>query len=86
MMRTDQLISLNFAFALFLYVPQKITLKKAASIDIHNFTGVLLSGASIITMLQVRAHAMLLFQVVWQRTEVWSYRGFKWFIVYTKCH
>ena len=78
MILSDQFISHNLADALFLYDPRKITL--------NDFTNVLLSGASVIKMLQVRAHAMLLFPVVWQRAEVWSYRGFRWFIVYTRCH
>jgi len=56
-MRTDEFISHNLAVSLFLYRPQKITR--------NDFTSLLLSGASVITMLQVRAHAMLLFPVVW---------------------
>jgi hypothetical protein len=52
----------------------------------HNFTSLLLNGAIVITLLQVRAYAMLLFPIVLQRTEGWSYRGFQWFIVYTKRH
>ena len=50
-MSTYQFISLNLSVALFLCDPQKITLKKAASINILDITSLLLSGASFITVI-----------------------------------
>jgi hypothetical protein len=61
---TYQLIFLNLAVILFYYDLQKFTLTKAASINIHGIRSLLLSGASVITMLQVRASAMLLCPIV----------------------